>query len=142
MAFPTIDGHFWVVRDGKIIDPIFDEYKAICEMRGADWKQQLHIPAPEMTQTIMLGIFKKVLDKSFGENPFEKQIENFCNLTIEILGELKPRYQNCYKNCLLEINARGGDIVFGSMGFKYNDINEYWYEYGGKNWTTIKDFMK
>jgi hypothetical protein len=26
MKFPIIDGHFWVERDGRIIDPYFLEY--------------------------------------------------------------------------------------------------------------------
>ena len=35
MAMPTIDGHFWVERDGKKIDPYFEEYDAVKRVHKA-----------------------------------------------------------------------------------------------------------
>ena len=42
----------------------------------------------------------------------------------------------------MEIYENGGELVFGSLGFKKKNSNDYWYEYGGKEYKTIKDFMK
>ena len=138
--FPVVDGHFWVVRDGQIIDPFFDEYKDICAFNKCDWKESSHLPAPEITQKIMIGMFKKGLDKSIGEKPFEEQISEFANLSRKIIE--KPVFGKCFQNCLLEISDNGGDLVFGSLGWKIYGTDKYFYEYGGEDWKTIRDFRK
>ena len=138
--FPVVDGHFWVVRDGQIIDPFFDEYKDICAFNKCDWKESSHLPAPEITQKIMIGMFKKGLDKSIGEKPFEEQISEFANLSRKISE--KPAFGKCFQNCLLEISDNGGDLVFGSLGWKIYGTDKYFYEYGGEDWKTIRDFRK
>jgi len=139
--FPTVDGHFWVVRDGKIIDPMFDEYKTICDVRNANWKDRDYIPAPKITQNLILGIYKKVLNNLLKEESFEKQIEEFFYITILMNGDSKPLMYCCFQNCLLEIYQRGGEIVFGSLGFKFKDKEGYWYEFGGNNYKIVKDFI-
>jgi hypothetical protein len=142
IEFPTTDGHFWVVRDGIIIDTIFAEYKTICRVRNADVKTLSYLPAPEMTQKLMINMYKKVLTNVFGEMTFEEQCKEFFAITKLMKGDLSPSYLNCFQNCLLEINQRGGELVFGSLGFKLKGKEGYWYEFGGADYKTIKQFLK
>jgi hypothetical protein len=142
MDFPIIDGHFWVERDGKIIDPHFPYYNMICQLRKCDAKApKSYLPAPEMTQTLMKGMFMKVLKNVLGDKPQEEIFAEFRDITKRQIG-LKPRPDCCYQNCIIEIAERGGTLVFGSMGFKYKNKDGYFYEYGGENYTTVKQFIK
>jgi hypothetical protein len=143
--FPTIDGHFWVVREGKIIDPVFpDEYKMICGVRKADWKDRFNLPANEMTQKIMIGMFKKVFSNLMnreGDTSFEEQVTQFAILTNSTFGNTNPKMNKCFQNALLEIHERGGELVFGSLGFKFQGKEGYWYEFGGQEYNSVKSFL-
>ena len=57
----------------------------------------------------------------------------------DIMGAVEPEYCRCFQNCLLEIHQRGGELVFGSLGFKKPD-GSFHYEYGGTDYLTIADF--
>ena len=143
LQFPIIDGHFWVVRDGKIIDPVFEHYKLVCRIRNANWRDRSYIPAPAITQTLMISMFKKVLSNQLGEDKsFEELINEFYTLTSEIVGKPTPQANMCFQNCLIEIKERGGELVFGSLGFKLKGKEGYWYEFGGADWTSVKQFIK
>jgi len=141
MELPTIDGHFWIVRDGKIIDWEFEEYNLIRKIRNCN-KEKNYIPAPETTQRIMIAIHKKAFSSYFSKTQsWEDIIAEFYNMSV-MLGMVKPECQRCYQNCLIDIYKNGGELVFGSLGFKRKGTNEYHYEFGGENYKTIKDFMK
>jgi hypothetical protein len=141
MSFPVIDGHFWIVREGKIIDPHFEVYDMYCNVRNCDSKaEKSYIPAPQITQTIMLGMYKKVLTKTFGDKSFEELAVAFRDISKKYGFVSEPN--SCYQNCLIEIAENGGEIVFGSMGFKYKSKKGYFYEYGGDEYKTIKQFLK
>ena len=138
MEIPIIDGHFWILRDDKIIDWDFDEYKVTLSMWKCENKKK-YIPAPEMTQRIMIAIFKKAFSSHFPTMTWEKTAENFYNMT-ESAGLLTPRYSRCFQNCLIEIHKNGGQLIFGSLGFKHENNEEYFYEFGGEDYKTIADF--
>lgn len=142
MDFPIIDGHFWVERDGKIIDPHFPSYNMICKLRKCDSKApKSYIPAPEITQTLIKDMFMKILKNVLGEKSQEEIFSEFMVLTKLYIG-LKPVVNRCFQNCIIEIAERGGTLVFGSMGFKYKNKDGYFYEFGGENYTTVKQFIK
>lgn len=142
MEFPVIDGHFWVERDGKVIDPHFTYYDKVCEVRNCDPQEpKSYLPAPEITQTLMKGIYLKVLKNNFGDKSQEELFAEVRNIT-RLCMDLNPRPNCCFQNCVIEIAERGGTLVFGSMGFKYKNKNGYFYEYGGENYTTIRQFVK
>ena len=152
MEYPTIDGHFWVVRDGKIIDPVFNGYKYVCKVHDADVTTLSHIPAPMMTQKIMINIFTKVMENVlWSDNCFDKVyncfdkgdncFDKFYKMSM-ITKNSTPEWNRCWQNCLIEIYENGGEIVFGSLGFKYKNKEGFWYEYGGEDYKTIKDFIK
>ena len=142
MNFPCLDGHFWIVRDGKIIDPHFSNYDMICRIRRCDSNKKSYIPAPEITQKIMKSMFKKVLNHYLGDKPFEEQIVEFRDTTKKLSSSYAPVVNRCYQNCLIELAENGGELVFGSLGFKYKNREEYFYEFGGIEYKTIKHFIR
>ena len=53
IGFPTIDGHFWIERDGKIVDIEFKEYDFIKTIHNlADG--MVYKEADTLTQTVMI----------------------------------------------------------------------------------------
>ena len=53
IGFPTIDGHFWIERDGKIVDIEFKEYDLIKTIHNlADG--MVYKEADTLTQTVMI----------------------------------------------------------------------------------------
>ena len=137
MELPTIDGHFWIVRNGEIVDWDFPEFSKIFKMW--DCKNEKHyLPAPNMTQQIMIGMFKKTLIKAF-DKPWEETLAEFHALSSQI-KMTAPQFSRCFQNCMMELHERGGELVFGSLGFKKKHSEEYHYEWGGVNYKTIADF--
>ena len=125
--FPTFDGHFWVERDGEIIDPYFKDYDFIKQMNGCKGKQ-IHLPATAMIQQVFIKKFKAVEDNlGISDSDY-----------THMFGE--PRPFCCYQNCRLEIILRGGNLVFGSMGWAKKSGGIH-YEFGGDGWT-VSQFLK
>ncbi len=114
----SLDGHFWVERNGVIIDPHFQEYDMIGSIRDCDARVKDYVEAPLFTQVLMYFYAEK----------------NFKN---------RPAgFGHCYSNAVKELQREpGGRMVFGSMGFKLNNKDEYFYEYGGKDWKTLNQFI-
>jgi hypothetical protein len=138
IEMPSIDGHFWVVRDGKVIDWDFKQYEQVRKVWGCG-KERTYLPAPEMTQKIMLGIYKKCIHSAFGvSQSWEEILAEFYSLSA-MAKMVEPQFGRCFQNCLIEIHQRGGEIVFGSLGFKKPN-GDYHYEYGGIEYKTIADF--
>ena len=50
---PHIDGHFWIVRDGKIVDPYFKEYDLLVKFHNGKKGSFIHKPADNMTQLVI-----------------------------------------------------------------------------------------
>ena len=112
-----VDGHMWVVRDGKIIDPHFSSYNFISKIRNVDVNKQVHIPADPIVQKVIIKIWTNFLK----DIPFEHNWQN--------------QSDHCIFNAIAEQRTNGGELVFGSMG--WGD----WLEYGGIDWK-LHQFMK
>ena len=125
--FPTIDGHFWVVRDGKIIDPDFDMYHFIKKMNNCRGKTE-YLPADKIVQDVMIKIFQSVINDDDLYSNLKKY--NHC-----------ATFGRCYQNAIYEIKENGGELVFGSMGWKFRKSQKIHWEYGGENWT-VHQFLK
>jgi hypothetical protein len=138
LIFPQIDGHFWVVRDGKIIDWEINEYNLVRKINKCD-NIQVHLEADEMTQKMMIGIYKKVLFNVFKTNDWNYILEKFTDLLLKT-GYTKPVNNMCYQNCLVEIYKNGGELKFGSMGW-VRKSGEVHYEFGGEDWKGVKAFL-
>ena len=118
------DGHFWVIRDGKVIDKSFPEWDMVISINKLDRKKQIYLPADDMTQRL----WKQKCQKEY-------LTEDFSAL------DWTPRYGWCYQNALHEIAKNGGELVFGSMGWKFKSCPKVHYEFGGIGWT-LMDFAK
>jgi hypothetical protein len=125
--YPVIDGHFWVERDGKVIDPYFEEYDKIKKFWGCVG-DAVYQPADDLTQQVILRKFEKILTV--------KQ----TGISMKTMGGLKRAY-DCWGNASLEIVENGGTIVFGSMGWKKKKTGTIHYEFGGDGWK-VHQFLK
>ena len=132
--FPKIDGHFWIVRDGVIIDKEFKEYDYIKKFHNCD-DGMVYKEADELTQTIITKMFERSLSSmGFDKKQFKKEIN-------VLFPNHFPCFQSCFQNCLMEFQD-GDEIKFGSMGWKYSNANRIWWEYGGEDWKSAKAFLK
>ena len=126
-TYPTIDGHFWVERDGKIIDPYFKEYDMI-KSHNKCVGDVIHLPSPDLVQKIMIKKFNSV--------------NEIRNVTDELFLKWYkcPLVNKCFQNARLEILKNGGKLIFGSMGWKKKS-GEIHYEYGGENWSVAQHLL-
>jgi hypothetical protein len=131
-AIPKLDGHFWVMRDGKIIDPHFKEYDFIKSVHNG--KKFIYQPADAMTQRMMIAIHHKVVKQDYAT------ISEFVADYVKISGE-EPVCAFCLFNALMEIEKNGGELVFGSWGIERKDGSKFW-EFGGEDWTGVSAFFK
>ena len=122
--FPVIDGHFWVERNGEIIDPDFEYYDTIKRVNKCKGKA-IHLPASSIVQQVVIKAFKK------GEDFYGVKDSDY-------LGR-RPQVNCCYQNARQEIIERGGTLIFGSMGWR-NKTGIH-YEFGGDGWT-VSQFLK
>lgn len=131
MDLPHMLGHFWVVRDGRVIDPKFPEHRQI-QRQNRLQDVSCHLPAPAMTQKVMIASHIKKAKNVFGEN-----------YAVEFERIFAPHggkhYGMCFFNAVIEKHRNGGEIVFGSMGWLRDDDTEF-YEYGGKSFQVVADF--
>jgi len=129
---PKLDGHFWVVRDGKIIDPHFPYADIVKKVnRGVKF---IYHPADDMTQTIMKSIMMKQINKHF------PTLKEFIDAYKLICGDEKVAGY-CLQNSLMEIDENGGELVFGSWGVERKDGSKFW-DFGGDDYVGVKAFFK
>ena len=119
-----MDGHYWVERDAKIIDPYFKEYDVVKKYWSLT-DEQVWFPAPPLIQSV----FKKKLLIKFGGT--KKIGDRWSNI-----------HGCCDFNAVSELNKNGGTIVFGSMGWKKKDGSGIHYEFGGENYTVAQFLNK
>lgn len=131
-AIPKLDGHFWVVRDGKIIDPHFPQYDVIRSVHKG--KKFIYHPADAMTQRMMIAIHQKVVKQDYATT------SEFITDYIKISGE-EPVCAFCLFNALIEIEKNGGELVFGSWGVERKDGSKFW-EFGGEDYIGVSAFFK
>ncbi len=124
-----MDAHVWVVdANGKIIDPHFTYYdmvKAVQNLVGS----AKHLPAPKTTQEIMLKMLYKTR----------------AAIVLHMIKSgitWKNQSNCCYENALAYQLQHGGTLIFGSLGWKRKLTDDIFYEYGGADWTTVKQFLK
>ena len=127
------DGHFWVVRDGVIIDPHFQQYDNVKRLNDLEGDNCYH-PAPQAVQEEFINALKGQYTRAFGD------LANFPS-EAKRLG-WKPEANMCEKNALCEWVERGGEIVFGSLGWKERGTNTIWWEFGGDDWDKTEHFLK
>jgi hypothetical protein len=131
--FPTIDGHFWVERDGKILDDDFKEHEYIKHVNKCSGGK-MYKEADALTQKVIISMFNRALTSHIGD------YQQFRDFSIK-MGITKPIFQCCFQNSVMRL--KDGDVLkFGSMGWKRNNSAEIYYEFGGDDWVGAKRFLK
>ena len=131
--FPQIDGHFWLERGGIIIDHDFDGYNHIKRVRKCSGPM-IHHETDELTQKLMIKLFMtRFLAMGFTAHNFKEEMDVIAE------GAL-PAQNCCFQNCMYAY--KHGDVIkFGSAGWAMRD-GQVFYEFGGKDWTGLKAFLK
>ena len=153
---PTIDGHFWVERDGKIIDPEFLSEDEYIRKANKTTTEKAYQEAPELVQKILIGMLEKTLSYELrktkmmnGKGAMVVSMKTIQALNTPMTEEEQanavkeyiPAFDCCNLNAYTEAKLRGGRIVFGSQGWKKKD-GSVWWEYGGKDWDKVSQFIK
>lgn len=133
LGLKDFDGHFWVEKDGQVIDPYFSEYDQVKRIHDCVGHSVYH-PAPQSVQDEWIDALTSIFNKQFGS------LVAFADFCEEV--RFRPHYNSCDKNALLTLVKNGGKLVFGSLGWKKRDSEEIWWEYGGARWTNATDFLK
>ena len=127
IQIPIIDGHYWIVRDGKIIDPYLKLYDLI-KMKNGLTDEIVYVEAPQLIQSVLI---KKI-------HIFEDIVSE---MPMDACAGWIPRFNCCVQNALIDRKLNGGKLVFGSMGWKKQDGKGVHYEFGGLDWT-VRQFLK
>lgn len=138
-SYPSIDGHFWVVRNGEIIDFDFDFYDYCRKVNKCVDKTPHHLEADANTQMIMIGMYKKITQKVFGESNWD-ECARMMVLMLDRMGVKSPQAEQCWQNAVREVVKNGGEIKFGSLGWAKKDGSIHW-EYGGETYKSVKQFL-
>jgi hypothetical protein len=140
MRLPKNRGHFWVVRDNEIIDADFPQYRRLRRKFDADPETHCYFPAPYKVQNVIIRLFKRITLKAFDAEDWGEMMEEFM-LVAKMTGNADaPTFEKSFTNAIMEIYYHGGNIVFGSMGFKKKDGTYHWY-YGHPDCLTVSDFL-
>jgi hypothetical protein len=92
-----------------------------------------YLPAPKEIQDKIKSMYVEYLESVYGKIPIQDIYKDFAN-TSKIVG-FKGEAGNCFQTSIIEIAENGGELVFGSLGFKKLKGKGYFYEFGGKNYT-------
>lgn len=132
IGFPTIDGHFWLERNGKVVDIEFKDYDYIKKVHNCK-DGMVYKEADEMTQKIMIKIFEKCLYSICKDRETFKAISKKAGV-----GAM---FRCCFQNSMLAFQE--GDLLkFGSMGWNKRNGSGVWWEFGGEDWKGVKAFLK
>jgi len=129
-----MDAHFWVMRNGEVVDTYFEEYDMIKRANGVNPNEPvIHCPASPEIQEMLISFIRHTFIDAFGS------MEEFA-VGNEMFFDGEARQGHCQINSFYEAFKRGGQIVMGSWGFKKQ--GKMWWEYGGKDWDTPMAFVK
>jgi hypothetical protein len=104
----AIDTHFWVERNGKIIDPLFPEVERL----GVTEKNRVYLHATEDDMFYVLDYLR------YNSIMFERVNDN------RTLWE--NRFGYCFVNAMCEIWRNGGELKMGCFGVKRTKTGVYW----------------
>lgn len=133
LGLKDFDGHFWVEKDGKIIDPYFDSYDAVKRLYKLEG-DNIYLPAPQAVQDEWIEALTSFFKTKFGS------LEEFVRYT-ERAGFISE-INTCDKTALINFVKNGGKLVFGSLGWKKKGSQKIWWEYGGDSYNTTEAFLK
>ena len=146
------DGHFWVEKDGQVIaDPYFSWYDTVKEVQKCEGDAK-YCPAPPLVQSVMIALAKKTLKTSLKKasllqghtraDVYMKEMSKDIDIDEALESKLNSlRNGECHITAFAIQKKHGGEIVFGSMGWKKVKSDKIHWEFGGADWTTVAKFM-
>jgi len=139
MRLPKTHGYFWVERDNQIIDYDFPQYRRLRRKFNAT-DIHCYLRAYPKVEEAMIRLFKRVTLRAF-------DCENWDDMMVEFLLVAKmtgnadgPTFNRSFTNAIQEVYHNGGEIRFGSMGFKRKDGTYHWY-YADDQCKDMADFL-
>jgi len=142
MRLPKMKGHFWVVRDGEIVDADFPQHARLRRKYKCVPELNVYQPAPLKVEKAMVRLFERITLRAFQVDNWDDMMEEFM-LVAKMTGNAdNPTFNKCWTNCIIDIYYHGsGNIRFGSMGFKKkSDGDTVWY-YGDDTLKDMADFL-
>ena len=136
----SLDGHFWVVRDGKIIDPEFNHYRHI-----GDYTKKYYKEAPLAKQKLVIEVVYRTFEEKMG---YKRDSEEWSDYLLEHTAVQGA----CFHNAISEIYKNGGELKFGCLGLYFKNGNtlrqfrcpasSVWWIYGYGSYSKLTDFFK
>lgn len=150
---PVFDGHFWVEKDGVVIDCDFPKDDAYIRRFNKTTKEKKYHEAPPITQIIFIGMLEKALTFELQKTKMMGRAEamdidthSMCEAMAKAdnaveLKAYQPVFESCHLNAYKNWKEHGGRLVFGSQGY-VKQSGGVWWEYGNPEWKTVKQFTK
>jgi len=111
-----IKGHFWVVRDGKIIDPYFPLYDEIKKHNNLTGNRLYKLASKRRRREMKKECITYRIEEM-------TQCKNEDDLDWKYCLSQFPGELNCSFNAVMEKILRGGKICYGDMGWeRINDV--------------------
>jgi hypothetical protein len=140
MRLPKIRGHFWVERDGEIIDADF--YTHLRKKHKCVPELNVYLRAPRKAEEDMIRLFRKITLKTFNETNWDEMMPEFIMVAKMTGNGDAPVFDKCWTNCIQEVYHNGGEIRFGSMAFKEKYDGRYIWYYGSDRFQTLSDYLR
>lgn len=140
MHLPKIKGHFWVERDGEVIDYDFPQHCKLRRQLDCKPKLNVYLFAPPKVEEAVIRLFRRITLRAFDSDNWDDMMVEFI-LVAKMTGNADgPTFNKCWTNCIQEVYHNGGVIRFGSMGFVRKDGTYRWY-YADDKCKDMADFL-
>jgi hypothetical protein len=140
MRLPKNKGHFWVERNGEIIDPEFPQYRRLRRKFNADPEIHCYLRAYPKVEEAIIRLYRRITLKAFDCEKWDDMMVEFI-LVAKMTGNADaPIFNKSFTNAIQEVYHNGGEIRFGSMGFKKKDGTYHWY-YADDQCKDMADFL-
>lgn len=137
-ALKDFNGHFWIEKDGEILDdyPWFLELNDFKRAFGIKKNRKLEYERCDeaTTNMIIFSMWRKLFEKT-------GKTENEIKELIGIIWT-NPEKLCCYFNSVARQYREGGNIVFGCVYMLNDEGNKKHYICGLPNAKTLYDFKK
>jgi len=139
MRLPKTHGYFWVERDNEIIDYDFPQYRRLRRKFDAT-DTHCYLRAYPKVEEAIIRLFKRVTLRAFDADNWDDMMVEFL-LVAKMTGNADaPIFNRSFTNAIQEVYHNGGEIRFGSMGFKKKDGTYHWY-YADDQCKDMADFL-
>lgn len=139
MRLPKTHGYFWVERDNQIIDYDFPQYRRL-RRKFVATETNCYLRAPPKVEEAIIRLFKRVTLRAFDCYDWDEMMVKFL-LVAKMTGNADgPVFNRSFTNAIQEVYHNGGEIRFGSMGFKRKNGTYHWH-YANDQCKDMADYL-